>query len=443
MRKIRTSESIWKIIWIVMMVSLCFSVKGNASIPENKIQLIKDILNDPMLPDYVHDAMVSIDRENSDGEATSLIVKRKDKAIVPGVFSIIHRQLAKTKTDEVAAFFHIPTLDGDIPQNVNWDEMQKNWTAFVNRYWPSVHRTSDWHDEIHNYSGRGVFTINYAQMEGDIAVLSVSIEVNLGDGKIWGFYETDYRNLLKGYVIPQAPSASGILSATQKALSKKTPKKFSDFKIIASGRKVKRNLSSKPAEPTTGNSAFDLVDSGYMTAFDEENTPYIVVFNYSEQEGAVTVLNFYPKSDLNNSRRQKPLTQIDDKEPSWSADGKHLYFVTSRRAKDQPWWTPVAFQYAMAVNQIGTDNLQYISPLKTKYGDYGLYQSPRISPNGHYLAAGLGSDEAYLFILDMQKGILHIPQRDPAFLVRQQKQLGVPDDYLRMWQSVFRSDGNK
>lgn len=103
----------------------------------------------------------------------------------------------------------------------------------------------------------------------------------------------------------------------------------------------------------------------------------------------------------------------------------------------------MAFEYAIAVNQVGSNNLQYISPLKTSHGDYGLYQSPRISPDGRYLAGGFGNDEAYLFILDMQKGILHIPQRDPVFLVRQQKKLGLPDTFLHLTQSMFSDDGNK
>ncbi|MEO6906659.1 MAG: hypothetical protein ABI210_02105, partial [Abditibacteriaceae bacterium] len=418
----------------------------------DKKQLIETIFNDPMLPGYIHGAKLSIDLEESDDpeeskdDTTNYIATTPNKIKIPGVFSVIHRRLSANGTDEVFALFDSPTGNEGSSQDINWDQMQKNWTAFVNRYWPSVHRTSDWQNEIYNYSGRGVFTMNYAQMEGDIAVLSVSIEVNLGDGKIRGFYETDYRNLLKGYVIPQAPSASDMLSATQKALSKKIPKKFRDFKIIDSGRDVKRFLPSNSSPSEAQGRSFAIIDSIFITVVDDKNNVFDIHSEYDTEKGIARIISIYLQPESNQSeeksQRQKPLTQIDDKEPSWSADGKHLYFVTSRRAKDQPWWTPVAFQYALAVNQVGTDNLQYISPLKTNHGDYGLYQSPQISPDGHYLAAGLGTDDAYLFILDMQRGILHIPQRDPAFLVRQQKEMGLPDAYLRMTQSMFHSDGN-
>lgn len=277
--------------------------------------------------------------------------------------------------------------------------------------------------------------MQYALKEEQVEALQVTINVRLSDGKINGVSTQDSRYLLQGAVIPPAPSETNLIAATQLALKQKTPQKFTDYRFSV----LRRKVGKKP-----GTQQIQFSDSGYLTAVDSDNKPYIIVFDYDEKTGTGTVSDVYPKSDLDNFR-QKPLTQVSDTSPSWSADGKQLYFVSTRDAKDRSWWNrgTVAFLQALALNQVSTDNVQFLSPLKTTGGDYGLYDSPCVSPDGRYLAAKLGNDQGHLFILDLQKGILHIPERDPAWLDKTLDTAGASEKQSQYYKKFILQDGDQ
>lgn len=431
MKKTYLHYSLFLVTLILSNVALC----GNcyATSKQDILVLAQKLLSDSLVPTYFQGAKIS--------EKMSHKPSDKEKWESYDILT----QGKRDSLSRIALFQRAPdTYDFRIIlDNLNnnsggesvtdWDKMVPKWDAFVARYWPNTHRISDWQNEIWRRSGSGTFTIQYVFVKQNLELFKVSLNIRLSDGKIGGISTRDTRFLFRDKKIPPPPTNEQIFKAVRKALREKK-KGFSEAKITKS--EIRRSIFAVP------DGRKFIVDSGNLWITDVEGKTYIITFDYGEKSQLAEVSYITTQKELDNFR-QKPLTQVDDKQPSWSADGKQLYFVTSRRASDQPWWTPIAFQYAIAVNQVGTDNLQYISPVKTKLGDYGLYQSPQISPDSRHLAAGLGSDEAYLFILNLTKGLLHIPQRDPAFLVRQQKEFGLPDAFLTMTQSMFRDDGNK
>jgi hypothetical protein len=420
---------------VLVIGSLCHIC--HAASKEETLALAQKILSDPMLPGSFQGAKISGQvshkpSKDEDWESYDLLIHGKSDSLsrislFPGAPNDYEFLLFLNNGEDLAPR----------PPVTDWDKMVPQWDAFVNRYWPGLHRISDWKTEIWRHSGSGTFSIQYVLTEQKMELFRVVLDIRLVDGKVGGVGTENNRYLLKGKPIPTPPSDEQIISAVRDVLKEKQYPATTDL----TSAKMSIDDVRRWALPVP-NMGTQILESGNINAVDAKGDIYIITFDYLESKQAAGILTIKTQQELDDFR-QKPLTQVDDKQPSWSPGGKQLYFVTSRRASDQPWWTPVAFQYAIAVNQVGTDNLQYISPLKTKHGDYGLYQSPQVSADGQYLAAGLGSNAANLFILNMQRGILHIPERDPAFLIRQQKELGLSDAFLLMTQSMFRSDGNK
>jgi len=435
--KMKNSRFYIFLLVLMALLSGCLRHDSYAASKQEVLSLAQQVLSDPMLPEAYHTATISgksshTASKEENWESYSIIVKGRSES---------HSRISLFERDPNTYDFSLFLMGSDNDfsnQSVPvWNDMVPKWDAFVEHYWPGMHRVSDWKNEIWRRSGSGTFTIQYTLTKSNLVLFKVSLRIRLSDGKISGIDTSDVRFLFKKTDITPPPATEQIISSVRNILKDNlypTPSDLTNAEMSINN--IERWAIPVPDIGT------QILDSGNLKAIDAKGMAYIIVFDYLESKQSATIRNIESQEEIDNFR-QKPLTQIDDKEPSWSADGKHLYFVTSRRANDQPWWTPVAFQYAMAVNQVGTDSLQYISPVKTKHGDYGLYQFPQISPDGHYLAAGLGNDEAYLFLLDLTKGQLHIPERDSAFLVRQQKKLELPDTFLRMTQSMFRDDGNK
>ncbi|MEO6906742.1 MAG: hypothetical protein ABI210_02520, partial [Abditibacteriaceae bacterium] len=405
------------------------------------LALTQKILSDPMIPETFRDAKIS-DKMNhkptiDEGwETYDLLIQGKPRFVT-----------------EIALFKRAPdTYDfliqmdntNDPPQGEpveDWDKLVPQWDAFVKRYWPDLHRISDWKTEIRRYSSDGTFMMKYVLTDQKLEIFSVDLSIRLSDGKIGGVGTQDVRYLLKDKKISPPPTTEQLISAVKAALAKNKNNTIGTSLVDTPMTiwDVERFALPLPQVGT------QILDSGNMRARDVKGDVYIITFSYAESQQVAGVSHIAPQKELEEFRQEKPLTHVSDQSPSWSADGKQLFFVTTRDAKDRSWWNrgTVAFLQALAVNQVGTDKIQFLSPFKTINGDYGLYDSPRVSPDGRYLAAAFSGSREHLFILDLQKGILHIPERDPAWLDRMLDAADAPEKQHQFYKSFLLKDGDK
>ncbi len=417
---------------------------AKAATQEQILALITRILNDPMLPESAHGA-----RLEAEPEAGHRFIKYKliNAGKIPtGIWGNFYSCALYPRDDDVFDFSISLAPDdvSEVTEEPDWNRMEAQWDAFIARHWPhlGLERLDDWRREIFRYaSGSQSFSIQYAVRRQEALLFRVILNIRLADGKIGGVatQQADVLALSQNRVVPPPPDKQAILSAFVHVLQQRHEQALGEVPARAAEWPELRNLR------ITNTWRFTMCVNDQIV-FDtavnlQGETPdgkiFIVSGSYFEQAGLPPARRIENLSIVSQERldemHQRPFTRVIDSEPQWSADGRRLYFVTTRDPRGRPWWQRAIIPYvpSLAVydpRSSANAPLTLFRPVKLQGTDAGIYGHPSPSPSGRYLAGTGPTAEQKLFVLDAQSGTVYLPRRDPSWSRTLQEHFSLPPE---------------
>lgn len=429
MFRIHTPIISFPIVIAVALLTLVQSFElAGAATKEDTLKKIESILKDSMLPQSAHGSILQATRERHKGIISYAIVN--PGRLSPNSVNQVSLFPREGETFDFSIF--LANDDGTQPdREPDWAKLETQWDAFVTRYWPNMklERIDDWRREILRYrANRGLFTIQYALKQQDVQVFRVGLDIRLADGKIGGMNTqgAHYINLFKGKILLPPTENQVLLTAFESALREQRSKgvAWPEFDSLSIKRTWRRgsHIGDKVMFSTNVELRGQTLDK----------KPFVISGTYFEKngqelDGKVENLSIIAESEL-QQMQQKPFTRVLDSDPAWSSDGKQLLFTTTRDYKGRPWWNRAAVVYVPSIASYNREDKQVslIRSIKPQGRDNQSYSLPSPSPSGRYLAATLPTSNDKLFILDMHKGIVYLPQRDPSWGLELQKKHNLP-----------------
>ena len=302
-------------------------------------------------------------------------------------------------------------------EKIDWEAKSKQWDAFIARHWPGVPlvRETDWKDALANYGSRGVMRIFYSYRVEDVSFYDVELDIRVADGLIGGLGGGGYGASLKQRKLTPAPVRSEVAEAVLARFKALRGKTLRDYKIVSYERDAAREYVKGKAKQIPG-----FMISLEVQGRNEAGELEMVNAEYFEESKKVDIVGSEIVDELeDDAEPAKPLTYVADGVPFWNADGKEMFFATTREAKDRPFWLRGAVTSVKSIARYRADQpsapLELIRPVKpeaTNQPDMDGYSLGVPSPSGKYLAMTTDGAPARLFILDMQSGAVHNPRKD-------------------------------
>lgn len=319
-------------------------------------------------------------------------------------------------------YFSVSLANSDARESeekIDWEAKSKQWDAFVARHWPDVPlvRETEWKDALANYGSRGMMRILYAHRVEDVLIYKVELEIRVADGLLGGLGGGGYGALLKQRPLTPAPTRAEVAEAVLKQYKEVRHKTLRDYKITLYYRnpaeefsKAKQDMKPLPGFmikiEVQGRNEEGLLEQVHARYFEESKKVKI------EGGGVIDELD-------DEAQPAKPLTYVADGLPFWSADGKDIFFATTREVKDRPYWSRGAVTSVKSIARYRVD--QPTAPLElirlpqsktTNEPDLNGYSLGVPSPSGKYLAMTTDGSPARLFILDLKSGAVYNPRKD-------------------------------
>lgn len=446
------------VILIIISTFFCCAVPLQAEekvdfkrVEQQAVSLLRQILKDPMLPQSINQATLKL---WSDPEFDKEITKDtsglylKKYALVPSVTHLDEASIWIKPSGEFNMSLWLTNQDAPEPvKEPDWDKLASQWDSFVTRYWPGLQRESDWRQAMMKYApGRGVFNLQYALHEQGFVVASLTLDIRLADGKVGGLNFVDRRQkmqeVFKKHPAPPAPTQAAMLDAVIKAVSehkvRQLPLPLSSPQIVENSRGYSRLIFA----PTEKERTFGWGTTLKVIADAPKNELYLINAQYDEERQKAyigTIDGPFEKKflarDLPALRDTtgadvmvKPFTTVGDSQPVWSADGKHLYFTTTRDVQHRPWWQRGSVLFSIGrcdlgdFAQVPSEDVVLLRPIKPMGADQDGYVNGQPSPSGRYLAVVYHSSNRF-FILDMQEGVVYLPDRTDVWATELLKHL--------------------
>ncbi|MDQ3815035.1 MAG: hypothetical protein M3347_13940 [Armatimonadota bacterium] len=410
----------------LLLLGLWLVPAATAATLEDTVSLIKRILNDPMLPESVHGAQLVFKDKDPKKARDYLIADSLNYKIlkVRGFNNSIdgaHIYPRDANTFDFSIFL-VNEDQTEVSEEPDWAKLEPQWDAFVARYSPGLERISDWRRENWRSGGRGLFTIQYALKDKEAQVFRVGLNIRLADGKIGGVGTSDMRPLLAGKPVPLAPSPDTLLAAFRQAWT--ASRAGTPLRNLRFWDKIRQIFPDGK-----GGAIFNYAIN--VLADTEDGKTLIINANYAESSAKIEISSVITQEEL-KQLQQRPYTRVEDARPVWSSDGQQLYFNTTRNVKGYPWWRRGSLVYSLARGQVTGDKaagLVLIDPIKSVWGNYGLYGTASPSPFSRYLAGSFGGHQQ-LLVLDLQQGNFYLPRRDPKWHEALVKKWRLPPNQL-------------
>jgi len=406
------------------------------------LSLALRLFDDPLFPSYLHGAALV--------RLNSIEPLMHEYFITPHGEARFNRNELATLMGLGRGEFHLvlrpQNLDADdFREELVWPITIAQWDAFIARHWPGA--KGNWLTDFSNVEARAAagevyYGAKYEAVEHGVVLLQIEVDFRLCDGKIGTLNVWDRRDavriFLRGITLPPPP-LDKIIGSLPAALMAKVHQwadhnvanRIGDItnpQLISTERRV--SFDSKSREVTGFFTSYvgqcvtcggeELRFEGNYYESHETTNIYALRFEkrvYWDRDGGDYGGAFSTPERKDDSRYRY---FVEDKQPSWSVDGKGLYFLTYHASSERPWWmvNRVSHTTSLACCHIDghrTDAPSLIQPLR------GLHNSGNfigklpavLSPTGRYLAVGI-TYRNRLCLLNLKDGTVHLPTGPPA-----------------------------
>ena len=289
----------------------------------------------------------------------------------------------------------------------NWIEIYKEYNQFISKYWPYYTCNEDINVEMRRFQpGRGVFTLRYVLLDHELIVSSVFIDIRLGDGKIASLYFIDNRYLCDGIDINSPPTKEKLQVKIKEALASKIDidETIDNMSFVKLHRDIRVDR----------NGGRHLVDGYDARIITNKKRHLVVVGNFYERENVVNLENIYDEKILDERMKAplKPLLDIADTVPACSMSQDNIWFTTTRKEKDFPWWKRYGIVTTPAIYDRIAKKIFLVNTIKTTEKNILNYSALTPSPTGRFIAMICNKQ---LVISDIKEGTTYFPDRDKVW----------------------------
>lgn len=381
---------------------------------------VRNLLNDPLFSKYYRESHTVFAEVQLPDSVSYDLVPKESNAWWSN--DSIHVGMSESQGPGQFHFsvFLVNSDARETEEKIDWEAKEKQWDAFVARNWPDVPlvRETDWKNALPNYNaGRGIMRILYSYRVEDINVYSIGLNIRISDGLIGGLGGGGYGAVLKKRQVTPAPTRAAVAEAVLKQYEIERTKTLRDYKITGYERRPAEDFSKEKQkmEPLPG-----FMIRLEVQGRNQEGLLERVRAQYIEESKKVEIKSGKVIDELDdNAQPAKPLTFIADGVPFWSADGKDIFFATTREVKDRPFWSRGAVTSVKSIARYRVDKptapleLVRLPQLKTvNEPDLDGYSLGVPSPSGKYLALTTDGAPARLFVLDLKSGAVYNPRKD-------------------------------